>query len=82
MKLKYKYNNTWVEASSLNIKTSELPTYEGEYEATPKVYENKTLQTKNHSMKDDILIRKIPQSEVSNLSNGTTLIIGEESLNG
>lgn len=82
MKLKYKYNNTWVEASSLNIKTSELPTYEGEYEVTPKVYENKTLQTKNHSMKDDILIRKIPQSEVSNLSNGTTLIIGEESLNG
>ena len=82
MKLKYKYNNTWVEASSLNIKTSELPTYEGEYEVIPKVYENKTLQTKNHSMKDDILIRKIPQSEVSNLSNGTTLIIGEESLNG
>lgn len=82
MKLKYKYNNTWVEASSLNIKTSELPPYEGEYEVTPKVYENKTLQTKNHSMKDDILIRKIPQSEVSNLSNGTTLIIGEESLNG
>lgn len=81
MKLKYKYNNTWVEASSLNIKTSELPTYEGEYEVTPKVYENKTLQTKNHSMKNDILIRKIPQSEVSNLSNGTTLIIGEESLN-
>lgn len=82
MKLKYKHNNTWVEASTLNIKTSELPTYEGEYEVTPKVYENKTLQTKNHSMKNDILIRKIPQSEVSNLSNGTTLIIGEESLNG
>ena len=82
MKLKYKHNNIWVEASTLNIKTSELPTYEGEYEVTPKVYENKTLQTKNHSMKDDILIRKIPQSEVSNLSNGTTLIIGEESLNG
>ena len=82
MKLKYKYNNTWVEASTLNIKTSELPIYEGEYEVTPKVYENKTLQTKNHSMKDDILIRKIPQSEVSNLSNGYTLIIGEESLNG
>lgn len=82
MKLKYKHNNTWVAASTLNIKTSELPTYEGEYEVTPKVYENKTLQTKNHSMKNDILIRKIPQSEVSNLSNGTTLIIGEESLNG
>ncbi len=82
MKLKYKYNNTWLEASMLNIKASELPTYEGEYEVTPKVYENKTLQTKNHSMKNDILIRKIPQSEVSNLSNGYTLIIGEESLNG
>lgn len=82
MKLKYKHNNTWVDASTLNIKTSELPTYEGEYEVTPKVYENKTLQTKNHSMKNNILIRKIPQSEVSNLSNGTTLIIGEESLNG
>lgn len=81
MKLKYKYNNTWVEASGLNIKTSELPTYTGEYEVTPKVYENKTLQTKNHSMKNDILVKKIPQAEVSNLANGTTLIIGEESLN-
>lgn len=81
MKLKYKQNNTWVEASTLNIKTSELPTYEGEYEVTPKVYENKTPQTKNHSMKDDITIKKIPQYEVSN-PDGYTLIIGEESLNG
>ena len=81
MKLKYKHNNTWVEASTLNIKTSELPTYEGEYEVTSKVYESKTLQTKNHSMKDDILINKIPQFEVSN-PEGYTLIIGEESLNG
>ena len=81
MRLKYKYNNVWEEASTLNIKTSELPTYTGEYEVTPKVYENKTLQTKNHSMKDDILIRKIPQSEVSNIAEGYTLIIGEESLN-
>ena len=80
MKLKYKYNNTWVESSTLNIKTSELPTYEGEYEVTPKVYENKTLQTKNHSMKDNITVKKIPQYEVSN-DNGYTLIIGEESLN-
>ena len=80
MKFKYKYNNTWVEASTLNIKTSELPTYEGEYEVTPKVYENKTLQTKNHSMKDNITVKKIPQYEVSN-DNGYTLIIGEESLN-
>ena len=82
MKLKYKYNNTWVEASSLNIKTSELPTYTGEYEVTPKAYENKTLQTKNHSMNDDILVKKIPQAEVSNIAEGYTLIIGEESLNG
>ena len=81
MKLKYKYNNTWVEASSLNIKTSELPTYTGEYEVTPKVYENKTLQTKSHSMKDDVLVKKIPQAEVSNIAEGYTLIIGEESLN-
>lgn len=81
MKLKYKYNNTWVEASMLNIKASELPTYTGEYELTPKVYENKTLQTKNHSMKDDITVKKIPQFEVSN-DFGNTLIIGEESLNG
>ena len=49
---------------------------------TPKVYENKTLQTKNHSMKDDILVKKIPQAEVSNIAEGYTLIIGEENLNG
>ena len=81
MKLKYKHNNTWVEASTLNIKTSELPAYEGEYEVTPKTYDEQTLQTVNKKMLKNVTIKKIPQFEVSN-EYGCTLIIGEESLNG
>lgn len=51
-----------------------LPDYQGKYEVIPTMQE-KTLQTKNKSMKDDITIKKIPSYEVSN-DTGTTFIIG------
>lgn len=56
--------------------------YEGEYEATPKTYDEQILPTKNKKMMEDFKIKKIPQFEVQNSSEGNTLIIGEESLNG
>ena len=59
---------------------SQAKPYEGEYEITPKTYDEQILPTKNKKMVDNLKVKKIPQYEVSNY-NGYTLIIGEESLN-
>ena len=60
---------------------SQAKPYEGEYEITPKTYDEQILPTKNKKMVDNLKVKKIPQYEVSN-DNGYTLIIGDESLNG
>lgn len=52
--------------------------YEGEYDITPSTYNDKVLATRNLVMAKDVTVRKIPQFEVSNTSDGKTLIIGEE----
>lgn len=52
--------------------------YEGEYDVTPSTYNDQVLATQNLVMTKDVTVRKIPQFEVSNTSNGKTLIIGEE----
>lgn len=52
--------------------------YEGEYDVTPSTYNDQVLATRNLVMTKDVTVRKIPQFEVSNTSNGKTLIIGEE----
>lgn len=61
---------------------SQIPSYTGEYEITPKTYDEQILPTKNKKMVDNLKVKKIPQYEVSNSAEGYTLIIGEESLNG
>ena len=57
---------------------SEAPVYTGEYEVTPKTYEESVLPTKNKRLTDNVSVKKIPQYEVSNQSGGETLIIGDE----
>lgn len=54
------------------------PAYRGEYEVTPKVYDEQSLPTSGKLLGRNVLIHKIPQFEVSNGSGGKTLIIGEE----
>lgn len=61
--------------------SSTIPPYEGEYEVTPKTYDEQVLPTKNKRMINNLTVKKIPQYEVSN-DSGYTLIIGDESLNG
>ena len=56
----------------------DIPTYTGEYSATPKVEEETVLQTEGRKMIKDVTVRKIPQYEVSNQAGGETLIIGDE----
>lgn len=61
--------------------TSQIPPYNGEYEVTPKTYDEQVLPTRNKRMINNLTVKKIPQYEVSN-DSGYTLIIGDESLNG
>lgn len=49
--------------------------YTGPYEATPKVTAQ-TLPTKDKLMRDDLVVREIPITRVSNTSGGNTIIIG------
>lgn len=56
------------------------PEYSGPYDITP-LFTAQVLPTAKKLMQKDVTIRKIPQYEVSNDSNGYTLIIGDEYYN-
>ena len=55
---------------------SEVPTYEGEYEITPKV-NAQTIETRSKTMKDDLTVLAIPYYETSNPTGKTVYIGGE-----
>ena len=57
-----------------SISGSELPNYQGEYVISPG-FEPITLDTDEKSMRENVLIQPISVNEVSNPSNGKTLII-------
>lgn len=52
-----------------------LDNYDGDYVVTPKFTEQ-TIPTKDKVMVDDVTIKSIPISVVSNTSGGNTVIIG------
>lgn len=60
------------------IKVGTADAYTGEYDVTPKISTETELKTKDKLMSDNVRIHKVPQYEVSNLSGGNTLIIGDE----
>lgn len=49
--------------------------YDGAYDVTPTT-EPQTLKTKNKYLKDDVVVKSIPYSEIANVANGITVIIG------
>jgi len=51
-----------------------LPDYKGDYEVTPKLIDQ-TLPTKDKSMTDDVVVKEVPVSRVTNPSQGTTVVI-------
>ena len=55
---------------------SDLPDYEGSYEATPAINEDRVFSTKDKSLRDDFIVHKIPYSEVENQGGGLTAVIG------
>lgn len=56
------------------------PEYSGPYDITP-LFSAQTLPTAKRLLQRNLTIKKIPQYEVTNDSNGYTLIIGEEYYN-
>ena len=50
--------------------------FEGPYEVKPLV-ESQTIPTKDKLMQDDLVVLAVPYAEVTNLSNGITVTIGE-----
>lgn len=59
--------------------TPGLELYGGPYEVTPKAWEEQILQTEGKLMADDVTVFRVPYYETSNLYNGLTVFIAEES---
>lgn len=57
--------------------SSDVPVYDGPYEAIPKV-EAQTLPTAKKLMTDDVTVHGVPIYEVSNTSGGNTVYIAKE----
>jgi hypothetical protein len=57
--------------------SSPLPYYEGDYYVVPRKQEQ-VLETRNKSMREDVVIDAINYSEVSNPQGGKTATIGYE----
>ena len=52
-----------------------FPKYEGEYEVTPSMKNDITLETAKKLMTDNVTVKKIPRYDVSNEAGGTTVYI-------
>lgn len=52
-----------------------IPAYEGDYEVTPRLYEQ-ILETDGKRMTDDVTVKVIPVTYTSNPYNGKTVLIG------
>lgn len=74
-----KIPNVTVEIQDVVLETGgDVPLYSGPYEVTPKVETPVTLATKALRMKEDVVVHRIPQYEVSNEAGGKTFIVGDE----
>ena len=54
---------------------SSADTYTGEYEVTPRIYEQ-TLETEGKQMSDDVTVYEIPITRTTNPHGGQTVVIG------
>ncbi len=61
----------------IEVVTSDVPYYEGDYTVIPLAEEEKILETKNKLMSDDVTVKKVPIYSVDN-EHGQTVSIGVE----
>lgn len=53
-------------------------TYAGPYEVTPKAWDEQVLLTDGKLMTDDVTVFKVPYYETSNIYDGLTVFIAED----
>ena len=58
--------------------TPGLELYGGPYEVTPKAWEEQVLETEGKLMADDVTVFKVPYYETSNIFDGLTVFIAED----
>ena len=51
------------------------PVYDGDYEVIPLAFQDIILPTKDKKMMGDVVVKKVPYYETSNLSGGVTVYI-------
>lgn len=56
----------------------DLPWYNGAYEVTPRAYNEQVLQTAQKSMREDVVVHKVPRYDVDNPFGGQTISIATE----
>ncbi len=56
-----------------------LNQYAGPYEVTPRAYVDQVLETDGLLMTDDVTVFKVPYYETSNIFDGLTVFIAEDS---
>ena len=56
----------------------DMPTYNGNYIIIPKAYKEQILETKEKMMEDNVVVKKIPYYETSNVDGGETVYIAGE----
>lgn len=59
--------------------TPGLELYGGPYEVTPKAWSDQILMTNGKLMADDVTVFRVPFYETSNLFDGLTVFIAEDS---
>lgn len=54
--------------------------YDGNYEVVPNAFNTQILPTTNKLLTQDIVVKKIPYYETSNIQQGITVYIAEEEI--
>ena len=52
--------------------------YDGPYEVTPKAWDEQVLETAHKMLTDDVTVFRVPYYEVSNVFDGLTAYIAED----
>lgn len=63
--------------TEINVTTSRIPVYDGEYEVIPSAHNDILLETAEKKCIDDITVKKITRFETANPGGGYTLYIAE-----
>lgn len=62
--------------------SNQISSFDGDYTITPKAHSEQELECQGFVMRENVLVLKVPYWETSNLQDGLTVYIAEDSSNG